>query len=118
MQRSAAQIPSMIFRANRSCITRVACRRAVFLALLAAGSAARGAEVALAFGIGTVPLLWVAQHGFHRLRRRLTPVALGRVQRGLALVTAVILAWRLHDTLPFGKEEIVEERMELPSCCH
>ncbi len=91
---------------------------AVFLALLAAGSAARGAEVALAFGIGTVPLLWVAQHGFHRLRRKLTPVALGRVQRGLALVTAVILAWRLHDTLPFGNEEIVEERKELPSCCH
>ena len=85
---------------------------------LTSGSAARGAEVALAFGVGTVPLLWVAQHGFHRLRRKLTPVALGRFQRGLALVTAVILAWRLHDTLPFGHEEIVQEKKELPSCCH
>ena len=91
---------------------------AVFLALLTAGSAARGAEVALAFGVGTVPLLWVAQHGFHRLRKKLTPTSLAKVQRGLALVTAVVLAWRLHDTLPFGKEEIVQEKKELPSCCH
>ena len=91
---------------------------AVFLALLTAGSAARGAEVALAFGVGTVPLLWVAQHGFHRLRKKLTPAGLAKVQRGLALVTAVVLAWRLHDTLPFGKEEIVQEKKELPSCCH
>src|SRR5688572_25146924 len=61
---------------------------AVFLALLASGSAARGAEVALAFGVGTVPLLWVAQHQFHRLRQRLSPMHLQRIQRGLALVTA------------------------------
>ena len=91
---------------------------AVFLALLTAGSAARGAEVALAFGVGTVPLLWVAQHGFHRLRKKLTPASLAKVQRGLALVTAVVLAWRLHGTLPFGQEEIVQEKKELPSCCH
>jgi sulfite exporter TauE/SafE len=87
---------------------------AVFLALLASGSAARGAEVALAFGVGTVPLLWVAQHGFHRLRKRLTPSGLVKVQRGLALLTALVLAWRLHDTLPFGGDEVVRE---LPSCC-
>jgi sulfite exporter TauE/SafE len=90
----------------------------MFLALLTAGSAARGAEVALAFGVGTVPLLWVAQHGFHRLRGKLTPVGMARMQRGLALVTAVVLAWRMHGTLPFGKEEIVQEKKELPSCCH
>jgi sulfite exporter TauE/SafE len=90
---------------------------AVFLALLAAGSAARGAEVALAFGVGTVPLLWVAQLGFHRLRGKLRPAGLAKVQRGLALVTALVLAWRLHDTLPFGREEIVQEKKELPSCC-
>ena len=90
---------------------------AVFLALLTAGSAARGAEVALAFGVGTVPLLWVAQHGFHRLRGKLKPTGLAKVQRGLALVTALILAWRLHDTLPFGRAEVVHEKKELPSCC-
>lgn len=86
---------------------------AVFIALMASGSAARGAEAALAFGLGTVPLLWLAQSQFHRLRRRLSPLTLGRLQRGLALVTALILAWRLHDTLPFQ----VEPRTELPSCC-
>ena len=90
---------------------------AVFLALLAAGSAARGAEVALAFGLGTVPLLWVTQRQFHRLRLRLSPSGLARVQRGLALAAAFVLAWRLHDTLPFrGGEEQVRE--ELPACCH
>jgi sulfite exporter TauE/SafE len=90
---------------------------AVFLALLASGSAARGAEVALAFGLGTVPLLWVAQHQFQRLRKKLTPAGMARIQRGLALVTALVLAWRLHDTLPFAKAEVAQEK-ELPSCCH
>jgi sulfite exporter TauE/SafE len=90
---------------------------AVFLALLASGSAARGAEVALAFGLGTVPLLWVAQHQFQRLRKKLTPTGMARIQRGLALVAAIVLAWRLHDTLPFSTPEVVQEQ-ELPSCCH
>jgi len=90
---------------------------AVFLALLASGSAARGAEVALAFGVGTVPLLWVAQQGFHRLRRRLAPTTLAKVQRGLALAAALVLAWRLHDTLPIRHEDAGVEQRELPSCC-
>lgn len=95
---------------------------AVFIALMASGSAARGAEAALAFGLGTVPLLWLAQHQFHRLRLKLTPIRLARLQRGLALVTALLLAWRLHDTLPaWGaapSPAAVEEQDELPSCCH
>lgn len=94
---------------------------AVFIALMASGSAARGAEAALAFGLGTVPLLWLAQHQFHRLRLRLTPLRMARLQRGLALLTAVVMAWRLHDTLPPMGEEIPAastEQPELPSCCH
>lgn len=90
---------------------------AVFIALMASGSAARGAETALAFGLGTVPLLWAAQHQFQRLRLRLAPRSLARLQRGLALVAALVLAWRLHDTLPFPHDETAGER-ELPSCCH
>ena len=93
---------------------------AVFIALMASGSAARGAGAALAFGLGTVPLLWLAQHQFHRLRMKLTPIRLAQIQRGLALVTALILAWRLHDTLPdFSKSETTPagETQELPSCC-
>jgi hypothetical protein len=65
-----------------------------------------------------VPLLWVAQHGFHRLRGKLTAAGMARMQRGLALVTALVLMWRLHDTLPFGRDEVVQEKKELPSCCH
>lgn len=89
---------------------------AVFIALLASGSAIRGAEVALSFGLGTVPLLWIAQHQFQRLRMKLSPLAMMRIQRGLALVTAIILAWRMHGTLPFLHDPAAEAR-ELPSCC-
>lgn len=88
---------------------------AMLLALLTAGSAARGAEIAFAFGIGTVPLLWAAQRGFHQLRHHLSPANLARIQRGMALATALVLAWRLHDTLPFKAHPAGEE---LPSCCH
>lgn len=89
---------------------------AMFLALLASGSAATGAETALAFGIGTVPLLWLAQSQFHRLRLRLTPATLGRLQRGLALVAALMMIWRLHDTIPLG-EHHHDPSAPLPSCC-
>lgn len=70
------------------------------LALLS-GSALRGAETLLAFGLGTVPLLWFAQTNFHVLRARLGPVWLGRLQTTLALVAAAILVWRLRGTLGF-----------------
>ncbi|BCX50055.1 cytochrome biogenesis membrane protein [Haloferula helveola] len=88
---------------------------AVFIALMASGSAVHGAEAALAFGLGTVPLLWLAQSQFHRLRVRLGPLGIARLQRGLALVAALILIWRMHDTIP-GAEPLPAE--ELPSCCH
>lgn len=91
----------------------------VFGAALLAGSAAKGAEFTLAFGLGTVPLLWLAQHSFHRIRAKLTPRAMGRLRRGLSLATALMLMWRLHGTIPVqylgGKPA---EKEELPSCCH
>lgn len=94
----------------------------VFGAALLAGSAAKGAEFALAFGLGTVPLLWLAQHQFHRIRAMLTPVNTSRLRRGLAFVTALMLAWRLHDTIPpqFFGEKVADRpaEKELPSCCH
>jgi sulfite exporter TauE/SafE len=91
---------------------------AVFGLALLAGSAAKGAEFTLAFGLGTVPLLWLAQHQFHRIRLGLTPLIMKRVQRGLALVTALMLMWRLHGTIPpewYGGQPAPKE---LPSCCH
>jgi sulfite exporter TauE/SafE len=89
----------------------------LFGASLLTGSAVRGIEFALAFGLGTVPLLWLAQHQLHRMRRRLSPLAMVRVQRSLALVSALVLAWRLHDTVPFFQPEPAVHA-ELPSCCH
>lgn len=94
----------------------------VFVAALSAGSAAKGAEALLAFGLGTVPLLWLAQHQFHRIRAKLTPMAMNRLRRGLAFVTAVMLAWRLHATVPLSFSAETKESKpateELPSCCH
>jgi hypothetical protein len=79
------------------------CGPLYFLVALAAmaGSAVKGAEVLLAFGLGTVPLLWFAQANFGWLRLRLGPVGLVRAQTALALVAAAIISWRLRATLGF-----------------
>ena len=71
------------------------------LALLS-GSWTRGIEVMLAFGLGTVPLLWLAQTQFHWVRRKLSPLWLGRVRITAALMTAGIISWRLRATLGFN----------------
>lgn len=88
----------------------------VFGVALLSGSPAKGAEFTLAFGLGTVPLLWIAQHQFHKLRARIKPLTMQRMQRGLAFVAALMIAWRLHDTIPFLIPETAEK--ELPTCCH
>jgi sulfite exporter TauE/SafE len=72
----------------------------VALALLS-GSALRGIEVMLAFGLGTVPLLWLAQTQFHWVRQKLSPLWLARLRVGLALSTALLISWRLRATLGF-----------------
>jgi len=72
----------------------------VALALLS-GSAAHGVEVMLAFGLGTVPLLWLAQSQFHWVRQKLSPLWLGRLRGALALTTAAVIGWRLRATLGF-----------------
>jgi uncharacterized protein len=68
------------------------------LALLS-GSSARGAEFMLAFGLGTVPLLWLAQTQFGRVQRWLPPLWNERIRIGLALTAALVAAWRLRGTL-------------------
>ena len=77
------------------------CGPLYFLLSLAlfAGSALRGAETLLAFGLGTVPLLWLAQSQFHWLQARLSPLWLGRLRVTLALATALVIGWRLRATL-------------------
>jgi len=56
----------------------------------------------VAFGLGTVPLLWLAQTQFHWVRRQLSPLWLGRVRVTVALATAAIIGWRLRATLGFN----------------
>jgi len=90
----------------------------VFGVALLSGSPAKGAEFTLAFGLGTVPLLWLAQHQFHKFRARVKPLTMQRLQRGLAMATALMMAWRLHDTLPFSAFQQEKPAEALPSCCH
>jgi len=77
------------------------------LALLS-GSALRGAETLLAFGLGTVPLLWFAQHNYQWLRTKLGPRSLARIQGFLALTVALVIAWRLRGTLGLGGPGITD----------
>lgn len=72
----------------------------IALALLT-GSALRGMEFMLAFGLGTVPLLWLAQMQFGWLRTKLSPRGLNWLRMILALATALVIAWRLRGTLGF-----------------
>ncbi len=73
----------------------------VFALPALSGSALRGTEVMLAFGLGTLPLLWLVQANLHWLRARLTPRQLPRIQTALALSAALIISWRLRSTLGY-----------------
>jgi len=71
----------------------------IFGLALFSGSALKGAEFAIGFGIGTMPLLWLAQSQFMRLNGRLKPALLVHVQRLVAFIAALVVAWRLRTTL-------------------
>ncbi|MCX6932779.1 MAG: sulfite exporter TauE/SafE family protein, partial [Verrucomicrobia bacterium] len=79
------------------------CGPLYFLIALAtlSGSALRGVEFMLAFGLGTVPLLWLAQSQFQWVRTKLSPLRLARTRVALALTTAAVVGWRLRSTLGF-----------------
>ncbi len=79
------------------------CGPLYFVAALAllSGSALRGVEFMLAFGLGTVPLLWLVQSQFHRVQARFSPILLERSRIVLALAAAVVVTWRLRATLGF-----------------
>jgi len=92
----------------------------LFAACLLSGSPLAGVEFALAFGMGTIPLLWIAQHSFSKLRTALPQLRFQQLQRGLALIAALVMMWRLHDTLPdfSAPSETITSEPELPGCCH
>jgi sulfite exporter TauE/SafE len=64
----------------------------------------RGAEFLLAFGLGTLPLLWFAQHQYHFWQQRISPKRIDQVQRAVALVAASVIGIRLilFDTTSTG----------------
>jgi sulfite exporter TauE/SafE len=62
---------------------------------LLSGHALRGAEIGLGFALGTIPLLWAAQMGYHRLSLRLGEARSIRLRRGLAGVAALALLTKL-----------------------
>ncbi|MFK7850647.1 MAG: sulfite exporter TauE/SafE family protein [Akkermansiaceae bacterium] len=86
----------------------------LFGASLLTGSAMRGAEFALAFGLGTVPLLWIAQQSFRHIGKRFNLVP---IQRTFAIAAACLIAFRLWGTLPFSQSP-TDTKSDLPSCCH
>lgn len=66
-----------------------------FAVCLATGSPLRGAEFALAFGLGTVPLLWATQLGMQKIQLKLGPKHVSILQRSLAVIAALFIAKRL-----------------------
>jgi sulfite exporter TauE/SafE len=62
-------------------------------------SALSGAILLAAFTAGTIPLFALLQSSLLRGQRRLPPVLLVRIQRGLAFVASLLLVWRA--TLPY-----------------
>lgn len=84
----------------------------VFAACLVSGSAAAGAQFALAFTLGTIPLLWLSQSGWGHLSRRLSPVRMRILQRSMAAVALLMVLARL--ALPRNTGNAAAETA--PSC--
>ena len=77
----------------------------IFGLALFSGSALKGAEFAIGFGLGTLPLFWLAQSQFMRVQLKMTPMKLLRIQRSLGLIAALVIAWRLRTTLGIERAE-------------
>lgn len=71
----------------------------IFGLALFTGSALQGAEFAVGFGLGTLPLLWLAQTQFMRVQRIAGPRLLQNIQRAAAGIAALVVLWRLRGTL-------------------
>jgi sulfite exporter TauE/SafE len=66
----------------------------VVAAAALAGSALHGAVLMLAFGLGTIPLLFAVQNRLHALEKRVSPQTMDWIRRGLALASVVLLLFR------------------------
>ncbi|WP_205619005.1 sulfite exporter TauE/SafE family protein [Rubritalea marina] len=107
----------------------------IFGVSLLSGSALTGAQLALCFSLGTVPLLWAAQSSTHVLTKWIPGPWRNRLRKSFLVVITVMLAIRLQGTLPFITDAQAEnkpaaeqseqsttitreiDRTKLPSCC-
>lgn len=62
---------------------------------LLTGSPTKGVELGTGFALGTLPLLWASQVGYHRLTLRFGTVAATRWRRALCAAAALLLAIKL-----------------------
>ena len=63
------------------------------------GSVWKGIEFTVGFSLGTLPLLWFAQSQFFKISQKTRSNWLPRIQRAVAFVAALVIAWRLRTTL-------------------
>jgi len=82
---------------------------------LLSGSALRGGTLMAAFALGTLPLLMGVQSQAAGIQSRLGPGALRAVQRGLALVSALLIVWRAVQGAEFHP---TDPAASAASCCH
>ena len=84
---------------------------------LLSGSAVSGAEFMAAFGLGTLPALWIAQHQLHRLNNRLKPHNIGRLRSALALLAGGLMLWRLCGAGPVEAVTTTQQAAEVCPLC-
>ncbi|MGE9291886.1 MAG: sulfite exporter TauE/SafE family protein, partial [Puniceicoccales bacterium] len=82
----------------------------VFGVALMTGSMINGAQFLFAFALGTLPLIWLTHTQYARIQTRISPLWMKRIQRGMALILAAMIAWRLYagpaiTPLPDGSTE-------------
>jgi len=68
----------------------------IFGLALMTQSPIQGAEFLLAFGLGTLPLLWLAQHQYRIWQTRIPPQRIQSIQRIIALIAAFVIGYRLY----------------------
>ncbi|MEM9398947.1 MAG: sulfite exporter TauE/SafE family protein [Verrucomicrobiota bacterium] len=67
----------------------------IFGICLVSGSWLQGGLFGVFFALGTIPLLWIVQSQFFYFQSKISPQWLRRIQCSMALVSALIMAWRL-----------------------
>ncbi|PIP58567.1 MAG: hypothetical protein COZ46_04700 [Verrucomicrobia bacterium CG_4_10_14_3_um_filter_43_23] len=67
----------------------------IFWVALLSGSPLIGGEIALGYGLGTLPLMWLAQYPIFALKKNVSWVIISFLKRFLALAGAFLITWRV-----------------------